>query len=88
MLGNIPRPAVSVLLPCRNTSASLDECIDSIVSQTLRDFEVIAIDDHSTGNWIASATAKGTITFRWGEIRLQEPADALSAQRNCRTLRT
>ena len=42
------RPTVSVLLPCRNARETLDECLASILSQTLPDLEVIAIDDHST----------------------------------------
>jgi cellulose synthase/poly-beta-1,6-N-acetylglucosamine synthase-like glycosyltransferase len=42
------RPRVSILLPCRNASATIDECVGSIVSQSLRDFEVVAIDDQST----------------------------------------
>lgn len=41
-------PAVSVLLPCRNALPTLATCLDSIRTQTLTDFEVIAIDDHSS----------------------------------------
>jgi glycosyltransferase involved in cell wall biosynthesis len=40
-------PAVSVLLPCRNARKTLDACLDSILSQTLTSFEVIAVDDQS-----------------------------------------
>ncbi|MEA3278617.1 MAG: glycosyltransferase, partial [Pseudomonadota bacterium] len=43
----MPRPLVSILLPCRNVAATLDECLDSIAGQTLPTFEVIAVDDHS-----------------------------------------
>jgi glycosyltransferase involved in cell wall biosynthesis len=42
------RPAVSIILPCRNALATLDECLRSIESQTLDAFEVIAVDDHSS----------------------------------------
>jgi glycosyltransferase involved in cell wall biosynthesis len=41
-------PAVSVLLPCYNAEDSLDEALQSLASQTLQDFEVIAVDDGST----------------------------------------
>lgn len=41
-------PLISVLLPCRNAAAFLPDCIKSIEAQTLRDFEVIAVDDSST----------------------------------------
>ena len=41
-------PDVSVLLPVRDGAAYLPECIDSLRSQTLEDFEVLAVDDGST----------------------------------------
>ena len=43
-------PIVSVLLPCFNASQTLDETLDSLFSQTLIDFEIIAVDDGSTDN--------------------------------------
>jgi glycosyltransferase involved in cell wall biosynthesis len=43
-------PIVSVLLPCFNASQTLDEALDSLFSQTLTDFEIIAVDDGSTDN--------------------------------------
>lgn len=39
---------ISVLLPCRDAAPYLEACIDSLSSQTLTDFEVLAIDDAST----------------------------------------
>lgn len=45
-------PAVSVLMTVFNTKAYLREAIDSILSQTVQDFELIVIDDGSTdGGW-------------------------------------
>lgn len=41
-------PAVSVLMPVRNAAAWLGEALDSLAAQTLGDFEVVAVDDHST----------------------------------------
>jgi len=38
---------VSIVMPFRNASATLPECIASIHAQTFRDFEVLAIDDRS-----------------------------------------
>jgi glycosyltransferase involved in cell wall biosynthesis len=40
-------PRISVLLPCRNVAAFLHSCITSLETQTLRDFEVIAVNDSS-----------------------------------------
>lgn len=41
-------PAISILMPVKNTAAFLKDCLDSIINQTETDFELIAIDDHST----------------------------------------
>lgn len=43
-------PDVSVLLPCWNAGATLDEALESILSQTYTDFEIICVDDGSTDN--------------------------------------
>lgn len=40
-------PRASVLLPCRDAARTLPEAIDSLGSQTLEDFEVVAVDDDS-----------------------------------------
>ena len=42
------KPLVSVLLPFHNAAETISECIDSILKQSLAEFEVLAIDDHST----------------------------------------
>jgi glycosyltransferase involved in cell wall biosynthesis len=41
-------PTVSVIVPARNEEASLKACLDSLVSQTAIDFEIIVVDDGST----------------------------------------
>lgn len=40
--------ALSVIVPVYNVAAYLEECVNSILSQTFRDFELILIDDGST----------------------------------------
>jgi glycosyltransferase involved in cell wall biosynthesis len=40
-------PRVSVLLPVRDAAATLGQCLDSLAAQTLRDHEVVAVDDGS-----------------------------------------
>jgi cellulose synthase/poly-beta-1,6-N-acetylglucosamine synthase-like glycosyltransferase len=42
------KPAVSVLLPCYNASATLNEALESLASQSLEEFEIVAVDDGST----------------------------------------
>jgi glycosyltransferase involved in cell wall biosynthesis len=43
----MPTPAVSVLLPVRNGEPFLAGCIASVRRQTLREYEVVAVDDGS-----------------------------------------
>lgn len=39
---------LSIVIPCHNAAKFIRECLDSVVRQTLRDIEVICIDDGST----------------------------------------
>lgn len=41
-------PSVSVVIPVYNVEPWLGECLDSLLMQTFRDFEIIAVDDGST----------------------------------------
>ena len=43
----MPPPRVSVVLPVRNGAATVERAIASISAQTLRDWELLVIDDHS-----------------------------------------
>ena len=41
-------PKVSVILPVYNTAAYLGEAVQSVLHQTLADWELILVDDGST----------------------------------------
>lgn len=43
-----PQAEVSIMIPARNEEASLASCLESLVSQTGVEFEIIVVDDHST----------------------------------------
>jgi len=40
-------PAISVLLPFHDAAETIADCIESILAQTLTDFEIIAVNDYS-----------------------------------------
>jgi glycosyltransferase involved in cell wall biosynthesis len=41
-------PRVSIIIPCFNLGGFLDEAVDSALSQTFHDLEVLIVDDGST----------------------------------------
>lgn len=43
-------PKVSIVVPVYNVEKYLDRCIDSLVNQTLKDIEIILVDDGSPDN--------------------------------------
>jgi cellulose synthase/poly-beta-1,6-N-acetylglucosamine synthase-like glycosyltransferase len=45
-----PTPLVSVLLPCYNAAGTLAEALESLVCQSLTNFEIIAVEDGSLDN--------------------------------------
>ena len=44
------QPKISIIIPVYNTEKYLHECLNSVVSQTIKDVEIICIDDGSTDN--------------------------------------
>ena len=41
-------PLVSVIIPVYNVEQYLEQCLDSVIKQTLKDIEIICVDDGST----------------------------------------
>jgi len=41
---------ISVIIPAYNAESTLEECLESVVRQTVRPFEVVLVDDGSTDN--------------------------------------
>ncbi|RJL23620.1 bifunctional glycosyltransferase/CDP-glycerol:glycerophosphate glycerophosphotransferase [Bailinhaonella thermotolerans] len=59
-------PRLSVVVPFYNVEAYLDECLESLAAQTLRDVEFVLVDDGSSdgGEVIAKAWAERDPRFR------------------------
>ena len=47
---NLDHPSFSIIIPVYNTEKYLSECLDSVLSQTFEDFELLLIDDGSSDN--------------------------------------
>ena len=41
-------PLVSVIIPVYNVEKYLNQCLDSVIAQTLTDIEIICVNDSST----------------------------------------
>ena len=50
MSNNSKNPQFSIILPVYNVAPYLEQCLNSIVNQTLKEIEIICIDDGSTDN--------------------------------------
>lgn len=48
--GEIGVPLISVVVPVYKTEKYLNQCVDSIINQTFKDYEVILVDDGSPDN--------------------------------------
>lgn len=66
-------PAVSVVIPVYNVEAYLRECLDSVIGQTLRDIEIVCVNDGSTDG---SGSILAEYARRDSRIRLMEQPNA------------
>lgn len=76
-----PTPLVSIIMPAYNASATLAASVESAQAQTLRDWELIIVDDGSTDNTadIATALAKDDPRICVLQRTNRGPSDARNA---------
>ena len=70
-------PRVSVVIPTYNRSDYILEAVESILTQTYRDFEIIIVDDGSTDDTrdvLAGQIEAGTIRYIYQENRSKSAA--------------
>jgi len=58
------KPRVSIIIPVFNVEQYLRECLDSVVNQTLKDIEIICVDDGSTDGSLSILEEYGDIDKR------------------------
>ena len=46
----LKKPAISIIIPVYNSQDYLEECLNSVVRQTLKEIEIICVNDGSTDN--------------------------------------
>lgn len=74
------RPIVSIIIPIYNVEAYLEECVDSVLIQTFKDFEILLIDD---GSKDLSGKFCDEIALKDSRIRVFHKSNAgLSSARN------
>lgn len=77
----MPKPVITVIVPCFNTAPYLIDTLTSVEAQTFPDFEVIMVDDGSTDNTLQIMQDFAARHAHWKLIPLR-PNQGIVAARN------
>lgn len=72
---------VSILIPVYNTSAYLEQCLESVVRQTYKDLQVVVVDDGSTDGSL-DICQQYAAQYPYIEVHRQENAGVATARNN------
>jgi glycosyltransferase involved in cell wall biosynthesis len=75
-------PHVSVIIPAYNSEQYLGDAIDSMRAQSLREIEIIVVDDGSTDDSLAVARSRAAVDPRVRVIARERPSGRPSVPRN------
>lgn len=75
-----PRPEITVAMPAYNAAAHLREAMDSILTQTYENFELLVVDDGSTDSTLAIAATVAASDNRVRIERLQANSGRATAR--------
>ena len=73
-------PKISVIIIVYNTEKYLPECIESVTNQTLKDIEIIVVNDQSPGNCIEIVEAYQKIDERIKLVNLEKNSGSFMAR--------
>jgi len=71
---------VSMILPTCNSGNTINDCIDSVLAQTYRDFELIIVDNGSTDNTRAVLKREATLDKRIRLILNSRDSESMQSQ--------
>lgn len=74
-------PKISIIIPVYNTEEYLEQCVNSVLSQTLPDIEVICVDDCSRDSSFQIMRAFSEKDARVKIFHFDEPKSALQARK-------
>lgn len=81
-VGEVLTPEVSIIVPARNEEANLGACLQSLVSQSEVDLEIIVVDDESVDRSRAIAQSFGQVRVIAADPLRRDDAGALWSGKN------
>lgn len=82
MIKNINTPKVSVIVPCYNGENYINQLIESLKHQSLTQWELIIVDDHSSDNSLQICKQHADTDYRIKALKRNNPTKGACSCRN------